>query len=126
ERHPVLGLARYVILQRDKYRRADERSPERAHAPEHGHDHEVAGLGPIQRTRVDEVVHVRIKRAGEAREGAGDRPRDPDVLIDGDAEKAGAALVLTDRQQSAAERRAQRRRTPDNRTPSGYAGCRSW
>src|ERR1700722_3668558 len=116
ERHPVLRLARNVVLQHQKDRRADQRPPEAAHAAQHRHDDEIAGLVPAQRAGIDEVVHQREQRAGDADEETGDDPRHPDVLVDRNAEKARTALVLADRQQRAAERRAQQER---------HGGCRN-
>src|SRR5207248_4537795 len=49
----------------------------------------------------------RIKRARKAHEEAGQRECNPDMALHGNAEEAGAALVLADRDHGAAERRAQ-------------------
>src|SRR5579862_3682355 len=109
ERHPVLGLARDVILQHDEDRGANQRSPERAHPAEHSHDDEIARLVPAQRARIDEIGEERVERAGDADEEARDHPRHPDVIVDRNAEEARAPLVLADREQGAAERRAQQK-----------------
>ncbi len=136
EGHPVFGVARYVIPQHEEDRRADQRSPEAAHAAEHRHDDEIAGLIPAQRARVDEVVEQRIERAGKADEAAGNNPGHPDMPIDRDAEKARPALVFPDRQQacgrtaSATETpsgRPRRRKTPApcSRRLCCWRGCRA-
>ena len=115
ERHPVLGVAGDVIRQHDEYRGADQRAPERAHAAEHRHDDEIAGLVPAQRARIDEIVEQSVKRAGEADEAAGNHPGQPDMPVHRNAEEAGAALVLADRKKRAAERRAQEERHDPDR-----------
>src|SRR6202047_3992961 len=61
----------------------------------------------MQAARIGEIVDQRIERAGKAHEEAGQREPDPDVALDGNAEEAGAAFVLADRDHGAAERRAQ-------------------
>src|SRR3981081_104849 len=57
----------------------------------------------MQAPRVGKVVHQRVKRAGKPHEEAGQRERDPDVAFHGNAEEAGAALILADRDHGAAE-----------------------
>ena len=66
--HPVLGLARHVILQHNKNRRTDQRSPKRSHPAQDRHDHEIAGLVPAQIVWIGEIVEERIERAGKRHE----------------------------------------------------------
>ena len=61
----------------------------------------------MQPSRIGEIVDERVERSGKAHEKARQRECDPDVTLDRNAEKAGAALVLADRDHGAAERRAQ-------------------
>ena len=61
----------------------------------------------MQASRIGEVVDQRIERAGKSHEEAGQCEGDPDMPFNGDAEEAGAALVLADRDHGAAEWRAQ-------------------
>ena len=136
-RHPVLGAAGDVVLQRDENRRADQRPPERAHAAQHRHDDEIAGEVESQRARIGEIVEQRIERAGDADEEARDHEREPDVQLDRDAEEARAPLVLADGDQRAPERRSESRaiaptqtsedrRARNSRRPCRCRRCRSW
>src|ERR1700691_4304552 len=99
ERHPVGGDARQVVLQDDKDRGPEERSPEGPNTPQHRHDHDISGHHVVEVARVGEIVEQRVERAGKAHEKAGQRERRPDVAFDRDAEKARPPLVLADRQQ---------------------------
>src|ERR1700730_3640262 len=108
-------MARDIILQHQEDRRADQRAPEAAHAAEHRHDDEIARLIPAYRARIDEIAQQRVETPGDADKKAGNHPRHPDMLVDRNAEEAGATLVLAYRQQRAAERRAQQERHEGDR-----------
>ncbi len=61
----------------------------------------------MQAARIGEIVDQGIERASETHEQARQGEREPDLALHRDAEKARAALILTDRNHRAAERRAQ-------------------
>src|SRR5258708_39806941 len=61
----------------------------------------------MQAPRIGKIVDQRIERAGKSHEEAGQGEGDPDVSFHRNAEEAGAALVLADRDHGAAERGAQ-------------------
>src|SRR5437868_2387533 len=63
----------------------------------------------MQRQRIGEVVKQRIERTGKRGEETGDRERQPDMVLDRDAQKARATFILADRQEGPSERRAQQK-----------------
>src|SRR3954454_22739821 len=55
DQRPVFGELRQELFQQQIHHRADDRTEQRAHAPEDHYHHEVAGTGPVHRGRADEI-----------------------------------------------------------------------
>src|SRR5262245_21506365 len=85
---------------------ADDRAEEGLEAPEHRHEDDLAAERPVENIRRGEPVQRHPERARQAREARGRHERDEAVAPHPHADKLGAHLVVADRLQRLAERRA--------------------
>src|SRR5437763_9994171 len=104
-RDPADAVVGDEMLEREQQRRADEPAPERADAAEDHHDHQGAGLDPVQEARAHVVRLVGDERAGEAGNGAGDDEAQELVSVDREADRLGPRFVLANGVDHAAEAR---------------------
>ena len=79
---------------------------EMAHAADHGHGQDLAGEDDVHPIGRDEVVQIGAEAAREAERSGREHERDQLVAADRIAHEQRALLVLADRDQDAAERRA--------------------
>ncbi|OIQ72857.1 hypothetical protein GALL_455130 [mine drainage metagenome] len=102
--HPVLGVDAEEFAEQDEEQRAERGTQEVAHAADHDHRQQIAGEGDRDRIRRGHAVLVQQKNAGKPGDSSGQREGGELVAVGRIAEKAGAALVLADRNHGAAER----------------------
>ena len=69
---PVFADAAEIVLEQDEQRRTRQRPEMPPHPAQNDEDHDLAGCLPGQHGRADETVKVRVKRAGQAGDHAGD------------------------------------------------------
>src|SRR3954464_9201005 len=102
---PVLRIALEELLDQNQRKGAEHRAGRTGDAAEDHHEHEIAGLHPAHEPRGDVVRMVRVKRAGEAADCAGDREGDQPKRVGREADGARARFIRLCRTQDHAEAR---------------------
>ena len=103
---PVAGPHREQLAEQDVEQRPQRRAEDVVHAADHHHRQQLAGEGHRDRLRRNEVVLEAEQRAGEPGHHRREDERRQLVPLDGVALERGALLVLADRHEHVAERRA--------------------
>ena len=103
---PVRGPDRKQFAEQDEEQRAERRSQHAAHAADHDDREQFAGKRHRDRFGRDQIVLESEQRAGEPGHHRGDHEDAELVALDRIALEGGAQLVLADRHQHMAERRA--------------------
>ena len=96
EQHPVLGIVRQHVAEREEERRAEDRADQRVGRAQDDHRQKLAGQLPAQHRWIDELGVVRHQRAGQAGDAARDHEDHELVGIGRKADRGGAALVVAD------------------------------
>src|SRR5436190_722489 len=93
------------MLEAEEHERPDGPAPELADAAQDHHDHQRAGLHPVQHVRVDVLAVAREERPGEPGDRAGDDEAGELVAVYRQADCLGPRLVFADRDHYPAEAR---------------------
>jgi len=106
EHHPVLRVRGEPVTQGDEDPRAEHRPKEGALATDDGHEHHVAGRGPVEHLGIDELDRESVQAARQAREEAGDGKSGEAVESRVVAQARRALVVLANSHQHPPEGRA--------------------
>jgi len=102
---PVDRVRRQTLLEQQEHGRAQHAAVQLTHAAQDHHDHQHAGLVPLQQRRTHEATLVGHQRAGQTGQAPGQRKGRQLVAQHRKSDGHHARLVLADRQQHVAETR---------------------